>query len=149
MNKKITLLFYLNKSISLVMLMMLNLSFGQVASESSKSAIPINVVNNSNLSVTKNWISTTSKGNNPSVKVQTASGIAEPSIANTSSFIKNIGQYGETMKGYEEMGNIKFGYEGLDMPILFTPKGLIHLHRKYERISHSEEEQLEKQGIPE
>ena len=53
------------------------------------------------------------------------------------------------MKGYEEMGNIKFGYEGLDMPILFTPKGLIHLHRKYERISHSEEEKLEKQGIPE
>jgi hypothetical protein len=149
MNRKITFLFYLNKSITLVMLLMLNLAFGQVALENAKSGIPIDVKNNSNLSVTKNWISTTSKGNNPSVKVQTASVTAEPSIANTSVFIKNIGQYGETMKGYEEMGNIKFGYEGLDMPILFTPKGLIHLHRKYERISHSEEEKLEKLGIPE
>jgi hypothetical protein len=41
----------------------------------------------------------------------------------THSFIKNIGQYGETMKGYEQLGKIQFGYEGLGMPVLFTTKG--------------------------
>ncbi len=64
-------------------------------------------------------------------------------------FIQNIGQYGQTMKGHENMGVIKYGYEGLNMPVLFTPKGLIHLHRKVEKISHAEEERLEKQGVPE
>lgn len=53
------------------------------------------------------------------------------------------------MKGFEQMGELKFGYEGLGMPILFTQKGLIHLHRKVENISKEEEEQLEKKGIPE
>ena len=110
MNRKFTFSFYLNKSIALVMLLMLNLGFGQVASENTKSGIPIDVVNNSNLSATKNWITATSKGNTTSVKAQTVSLTAETSIANTAAFIKNIGQYGETMKGYEEMGNIKFGY---------------------------------------
>ncbi len=64
-------------------------------------------------------------------------------------FIQNIGQYGQTMKGHENMGVIKYGYEGLGMPVLFTPKGLIHLHRKVEKISHEEEERLERLGIPE
>ena len=65
------------------------------------------------------------------------------------SFIKNIGQYGKTMKGYEQMGAIQYGYEGLSMPVLFTSKGLIHLQRKIEGLSHREEERLEKQGVPE
>jgi hypothetical protein len=65
------------------------------------------------------------------------------------SFIENIGQYGKTMKGFEQMGAIKYGYEGLDMPILFTPKGLIHLQRKVEKLSHDEEERLEKLGLHE
>ena len=64
-------------------------------------------------------------------------------------FIKNIGQYGNTMASYGHMGKILFGYEGLDMPILFTPKGLIHLQRKIEKISHREEERLEKQDATE
>jgi hypothetical protein len=64
-------------------------------------------------------------------------------------FIENIGQYGNTVKGYESMGPVQFGYEGLGMPILFTPKGLIHLQRKSGKISHTEEERLEKQGVPE
>ncbi len=72
-----------------------------------------------------------------------------PAFNGSNSFIENIGQYGTSMSGYENMGNIQFGYEGLDMPVLFTPKGLIHLQRKIEKISHAEEEKLEKQGLPE
>ena len=64
-------------------------------------------------------------------------------------FIRNIGQYGEKMKGYENLGIIQYGYEGLGMPVLFTSKGLIHLQRKIEKISRQEEERLEEQEIPE
>lgn len=66
-----------------------------------------------------------------------------------SSFIENIGQYGTRMTGQEHMGDILFAYEGLGMPVLFTSKGLIHLQRKVQKISHAEEEKLEKQGVPE
>ena len=65
------------------------------------------------------------------------------------SFIENIGQYGSTYKGQETMGNILYGFEGHDMPILFTKKGIIFLQRKLESISHNEKEKLEKKGIPE
>jgi hypothetical protein len=64
-------------------------------------------------------------------------------------FIENIGQYGTTYKGQENMGNIIFGFEGHSMPILFTKTGLIILQRKVEKISKAEEEKLEKQGISE
>ncbi|MCX6317257.1 MAG: SprB repeat-containing protein [Bacteroidetes bacterium] len=64
-------------------------------------------------------------------------------------FIQNIGQYGQTVKGAEGMGPVLYGYEGLDMPILFTAKGFIHLQRKVVKISHEEEERLEKAGVPE
>jgi hypothetical protein len=64
-------------------------------------------------------------------------------------FIENIGQYASTVDGYENMGVIKYGYEGLGMPVLFTTKGLIHLQRKVEKISDTEEKQFEKKGIPE
>ena len=67
----------------------------------------------------------------------------------TGNFIENKGQYGSTVKGQEAMGMVKFAYEGLDMPVLFTPKGIIHLQRKLSKISHTEEERLEKQGVPE
>ena len=70
-------------------------------------------------------------------------------LSSDNTFIENIGQYGKTMKGFENMGNIQLGYEDLGMPVLFTPKGLIHLQRKTEKISHAEEERLEKQGVPE
>ncbi len=53
------------------------------------------------------------------------------------------------MKGFEQMGELEFGYEGFGMPVLFTQKGLIHLQRKIEKISHKEEERLEKEGMPE
>jgi hypothetical protein len=71
------------------------------------------------------------------------------SLQTSDEFIENIGQYGNKMVGYENMGAIKFAYEGLGMPVLFTSKGLIHLQRKVEKISHADEERLEKQGIAE
>ncbi|MBK7308784.1 MAG: gliding motility-associated C-terminal domain-containing protein [Chitinophagaceae bacterium] len=64
-------------------------------------------------------------------------------------FIKNIGQYGDTMSAHGKMGNIKYGYEGNDMLVLFTPKGLMHLHRKIIKPSEQEEKELERKGIPE
>lgn len=64
-------------------------------------------------------------------------------------FIENKGQYGHTVKGVEHMGPVLYGYEGLGMPVLFTAKGLIHLQRKLDKISHAEEERLEKMGVPE
>jgi hypothetical protein len=67
----------------------------------------------------------------------------------SNSFIENVGQYGKTMEGFEQMGELKFGYEGFGMPILFTKKGLIHLQRKVEKLSHEEEERLEKFGVKE
>ena len=64
-------------------------------------------------------------------------------------FIENIGQYGTKLTGYENMGAIQYGFEGFNMPVLFTSKGLIHLQRKIEKITHLEKERLEKQGLPE
>lgn len=64
-------------------------------------------------------------------------------------FIENKGQYGKTVKGFEQMGPVLYAYEGLAMPVLFTSKGLIHLQRKLDKISHAEEERLEKLGMPE
>jgi large repetitive protein len=81
-------------------------------------------------------------------KSQSISNLKETFNA-SNSFIENIGQYGQTMKGHEQMGNIQYGYEGFGMPILFTPKGLIHLQRKIEKLSHKEEEELEKGGAKE
>ncbi|MBU9936722.1 MAG: hypothetical protein KTQ13_08730, partial [Ferruginibacter sp.] len=62
------------------------------------------------------------------------------------SFIENIGQYKDTLANYGRMGRILYGYEGLDMPVLFTPKGLIHLQRTTKKLSHEEMERLEKKG---
>jgi SprB repeat len=70
-------------------------------------------------------------------------------LTNGASFIENKGQYGKTMAGHEDMGALLYGYEGLDMPILFTPKGLIHLQRKIEALPEREKEKLERQGKPE
>lgn len=64
-------------------------------------------------------------------------------------FIENKGQYGKAVKGYEQMGPVLYAYEGLAMPVLFTSRGLIHLQRKLDKISHAEEERLEKLGVPE
>jgi large repetitive protein len=58
-------------------------------------------------------------------------------------FIENKGQYGHAVAGYTAMGQIVFGYEGFDMPVLFTTKGLVHLQRK---IDGGEERGVEKKG---
>jgi len=55
-------------------------------------------------------------------------------------FIENIGQYGETLKGYEYMGRILYAYEGMGMPVLFTEKGIIHIQRKSEGPDEEERE---------
>lgn len=65
------------------------------------------------------------------------------------SFVKNIGQYGETIKGHVAMGSVQYGFEGGDMLVLFTPKGLIHIHRKFTRLSEREERELKRKGVPE
>jgi gliding motility-associated-like protein len=67
---------------------------------------------------------------------------------NIGSFIENIGQYGYKIPKYERLDSVLFGYEGNDMPVLFTKKGFIHLQRKVENISNKEEERLEKKGLP-
>jgi gliding motility-associated-like protein len=61
------------------------------------------------------------------------------------SFITNIGQYGEIQSEYPEMGKILYGYEGFDMPVLFTAKGLIHLQRKFIDKKNRKDEYLEKE----
>lgn len=66
---------------------------------------------------------------------------------NNKSYIKNIGQYGETVTGYTRMGRILYGYEGMEMPVLFTAKGLIHLQRKMKKLSYEEMEEMEKRGV--
>src|SRR3954469_23000355 len=48
-------------------------------------------------------------------------------------FIKNVGQYGNSVSEYPGMGTILYGYEGLGMPVLFTSKGWMRLQRKIER----------------
>lgn len=84
---------------------------------------------------------------------QTTSVKAIPDLKQTISqkqvFIENIGQYGKTMENHPAMGPIKFGYEGLNMPVLFTPKGVIHLQRKIEKLSEKEEKKLRQQAVPE
>lgn len=66
-----------------------------------------------------------------------------------SGFVENIGQYGQYMYGYEDMGLIQYGYEGNGMPVLFTSRGFIYLQRKISMLPKKEERKLEKQGLPE
>lgn len=67
----------------------------------------------------------------------------------TAAYIENIGQYGKILPGFEGMGEILYAYEGLDMPVLFTKRGMIHLQRSIRKLRHKEEERLEKQGLSE
>ena len=64
------------------------------------------------------------------------------------SFIENIGQYGNSMPGYENMGSVKYGFEGFEMPVLFTTKGLIYLHRKIEGIKNKKELEIAIKKVP-
>ena len=71
------------------------------------------------------------------------------SLTAAGAFIENVGQYSSSLPGHENMGLIKYGYEGLDMPVLFTTKGLIHYQRKINPLTHEEKEAFEKEGLPE
>jgi gliding motility-associated-like protein len=62
-------------------------------------------------------------------------------------YIENIGQYGDIMAGYTYMGKILYGYEGLEMPVLFTSKGLIHLHRSTKTTSYKEKRKEERRKL--
>ena len=73
----------------------------------------------------------------------------EQTLHASNDFIENKGQYGNYYTGHENMGKILYGYEGLSMPVLFTPHGLIHLQRTIKDLPHDEKEKLEKKGIPE
>ncbi|MGG9961310.1 T9SS type B sorting domain-containing protein [Ferruginibacter sp. SUN106] len=64
-------------------------------------------------------------------------------------YIENIGQYGTTLSSYDYMGNILYGYEGLNMPVLFTQKGIVYLQRKLKKLSSREIEKLERKGMSE
>lgn len=63
-------------------------------------------------------------------------------------YIENIGQYGTTLSKYGNMGKILYGYEGLAMPVLFTPKGMIYLQRKTIKASNEELQKLRSEGKP-
>lgn len=59
-------------------------------------------------------------------------------------FIENIGQYGEYYEGHPEMGRILYAYEGFNVPVLFTEKGIIYMHRKIKGPTLSEIEKEER-----
>jgi gliding motility-associated-like protein len=64
-------------------------------------------------------------------------------------YIQNIGQYGDTLEHYSRMGKIFYGYEGLEMPVLFTSRGLIHLQRKSSPPSYRAKRKMERKGMKE
>lgn len=59
-------------------------------------------------------------------------------------FIENVGQYGEYYEGQQEMGRILYAFEGFNVPVLFTEKGVIYLHRKIKGPSLTEIEKEER-----
>ncbi len=59
-------------------------------------------------------------------------------------FIENKGQFGKLVTDHPEMGAILFGYEGLEMPVLFTSKGLVYLQRKVTGASEKDREEMER-----
>ncbi|MBX7109031.1 MAG: T9SS type A sorting domain-containing protein [Chitinophagales bacterium] len=64
-------------------------------------------------------------------------------------FIRNVGQYGDTLSGIAGMQQIIYGYEGFDMPVLFTPRGLIYLQRTVKQPSEEAREEMERKGFSE
>lgn len=59
-------------------------------------------------------------------------------------FIENVGQYGATFSNQPNMGQIKLGYEGFGIPVLFTSRGLIYMHRKISGPNLAEQEKEER-----
>lgn len=90
---------------------------------------------------------TKSKQIDPKIILNSFSGNETELFGSRTRVIENIGQYGDTLPNFGKMGKILYGYEGFDMPVLFTPKGLIHLQRQTKKLSYQEKERLEKKGI--
>jgi gliding motility-associated-like protein len=63
------------------------------------------------------------------------------------SYIQNIGQYGDTLTGFANMGRVLYGYEGLSMPVLFTTKGVIHLQKQQRQLTYEERSKLINAGM--
>jgi gliding motility-associated-like protein len=63
------------------------------------------------------------------------------------SYIQNIGQYGDTLAGFANMGQILYGYEGLSMPVLFTAKGVIHLQKQQQQLTYEERSAMINAGM--
>lgn len=76
-------------------------------------------------------------------------------LFNTSNcFIENIGQYGLSFNKSPKLGIIKYGFEGFDLPVLFTSKGIIVLQRKLKsglalNQKKSSEDEREREAIDE
>jgi gliding motility-associated-like protein len=85
-----------------------------------------------------------SKGN---YKLDAIAGADKDLFGTRASYIKNIGQYGETIPGYSNMGTILYGYEGLNMPVLFTAKGVIHLQRSQHIPTYEERSEMILAGL--
>lgn len=68
-------------------------------------------------------------------------------FSTSGSFIQNIGQYKEQVPGFTGLGRIQYAYEGLGTPVLFTQKGIVHLHKEVKKISAAEQDQLRKKGL--
>ena len=64
-------------------------------------------------------------------------------------FVQQAGQYADTSNRFTHLGKIIAGYEGFSTPVLFTENGLIFLQKKQTRLTHRQEEELERKGIPE
>lgn len=64
-------------------------------------------------------------------------------------FIRNMGQYGQLYSRLPGMGHIRYGFEGFKMPVLFTEKGVVYLHRKVKKYSREQERMFEKKGVKE
>ena len=62
----------------------------------------------------------------------------------SSQIIENIGQYGDGSLYAPHLGAVEYGFEGFDMPVLFTKKGIIFLQRKVVGPSEEEREEAER-----
>ncbi|HUS03711.1 MAG TPA: gliding motility-associated C-terminal domain-containing protein [Chitinophagaceae bacterium] len=82
-----------------------------------------------------------------STSIQFVAGKDHDLFGKASSYIQNIGQYGDLIPGHPELGKILYGYEGLDMPVLFTTKGVVHLQRKMNKLTEEELEEMEEGNL--
>ncbi|MBK9670912.1 MAG: hypothetical protein IPO70_01385 [Bacteroidetes bacterium] len=62
----------------------------------------------------------------------------------SSQFIENIGQYGDGSFYSPQLGAVEYGFEGFDMPVLFTKKGIVFLQRKIVGPTEEEREEAER-----